>query len=276
MPKDKNFKALVRTRIALTGERYTQARAALDTRRPDAGMQTALPGWLEALGGPDSYHRTYQVLRTLPPDTVRTVAITGTRHPNWRARRGSCRLLDDLVLTTHSIAALQACLEDLDPRVRRAAVHTLSCQHCKPDGCVVDVRPVFEKALTDANRSVRQMAVGPLMYGTDEPWKRDLLREVETNDPSGVLREWARRRLEELRARDQSDIERRKLPPDLVAKTERHVGKWIAITDGRMIDAGTNPGAMERSARKRGHHDVCLYWVAPGADIAGSVRAGAS
>ena len=50
--------------------------------------------------------------------------------------------------------------------------------------------------------------------------------------------------------------------PELVNKTERHPGKWVAISDGRIIDAGGHYRAMERTARKHGHDDVRTYWVA--------------
>ena len=53
------------------------------------------------------------------------------------------------------------------------------------------------------------------------------------------------------------------LPPDLVAKTERHRGKWVAIAGGRIVDAGGHSIAMERTARKHGLNDVRTYWVAP-------------
>src|SRR5262249_19586286 len=36
-------------------------------------------------------------------------------------------------------------LDDPDLRVRRSALHTLSCQHCKPSGCAPEVQPLFER-----------------------------------------------------------------------------------------------------------------------------------
>lgn len=262
MPQDKDLKRLVRARMTTTGERYTQARAAIDTRGPDHSSDD-LSRWLQALGEADRYHDAYQHLKALPADLLVPLAATGTGHANWRIRRGCCRLLDDLAFTKESFAALETCLADPDPRVRRASVHSLACQHCKPAGCVLDVRGVFQRALQDPSRKVRQMAVGPLLYGSEEDWRLDLLRQVVATDPSATLRGWARRRLESIADRDHSDEERRQLPAELVGKTERHAGKWVAISDGSIIDAGGNPQVMQRTARKHGHDDVCTYWVAP-------------
>jgi hypothetical protein len=170
-------------------------------------------------------------------------------------------LLDDLDFTAESAAALESCLADPEPRVRRSAAHSLTCQRCKPVGCVLDIRPVMERVLKDPSRRVRQMAVGPLTYGSDEPWRLDLLRQVVASDPSPALRSLAHRALQDFEARRRSDLSRRELPEELRVKTERHTGKWVAISEGRIIDAGGHSGAMERTARKHNHEDVRVYWV---------------
>jgi hypothetical protein len=262
MPQDKDFKRLVRTRMAATGEPYTKARSALDTRARDQ-RRDERTGWVDAMAEPATYHEAYRRLKLLSADVLLPLAVEGTLHSDWRIRRGMCRLLDDLAFTDESFAALVRCADDPEPRVRRAAVHSLGCQHCKPDGCVVDVKSVFERALKDPSRKVRQMAVGPLLYGIVEDWRTDLLHQIVSTDPSPILRRWAHLRLEELEFKRQSDVDRRQLPPDLVTKTERHPGKWVAISHGRIIDAGGHYRAMERTARKHGHDDVRTYWVAP-------------
>ncbi len=263
MPQDKDFKRLVRARMTKTGERYTQARAAIDTRGPDHSSDD-LPRWLQALGEADRYHDTYRHLKALPAHLLLPVAVAGTGDANWRIRRGCCRLLDDLAFTKESFAAPRDLSGRPRPRVRRAAVHSQACQACKPAGCVLDVRGVLQRALHDPSRKVRQMAGGPLLYGSEEDWRLDPLRQVVATDPSGTLRGWARRPLESLADRDHSDEERRRhLPAELVVKTERRAGKWVAISGGSIIDAGGNPRVMERTARKHGHDDVRTYWVAP-------------
>lgn len=264
MPKNKDFKALVRARMVATGERYTQARSALAPPSPASSSPPETKALVDQLAEPGTYHQAFGLLRRLPAEILRPLAIAATGDPRWRVRRAACLLLDDLDFTTESFAALQACLEDPEPRVRRSATHSLGCQHCKPEGCMIDVRPVFERALKDRSASVRKMAVGPLTYGPDEPWRIELLRQVAADDPSGKLRAAALSALDHFEYRQMSDLERRSLPEDLRAKTERHVGKWVAVSEGRIIDAGRHSAAMERTARRHGRNDVRLYWVGPG------------
>jgi hypothetical protein len=106
------------------------------------------------------------------------------------------------------------------------------------------------------------MVLGPLCYGSEEPWRLDLLGQVAVTDPSPTLRSLARVGLERFDARRRSNDERTKLPAELKSKTERHTGKWVAISRGRIIDAGGHSGAMVRMAHKHGHLDVKIYWVA--------------
>lgn len=48
-----------------------------------------------------------------------------------------------------------------------------------------------------------------------------------------------------LRTQWESDDRRRQLPPDLVRKTERYAGRWVAIRDGR-ITANSLGGNIDR------------------------------
>ncbi len=159
MPQDKDLKRLVRTRMAATGERYTQAKVAIDARSRADGGWTQL---VAALGDPGTLYRAMARLKALSPDTLRALAVMGTVDANWRVRRACCQLLDDLDFTAESFAALERCLDDPEPRVRRAAVHSLTCERCKPDGCVVDVRRAIERALLDTSADVRKLAIGGL------------------------------------------------------------------------------------------------------------------
>lgn len=263
MPQNKDLKRVVRARMADTGERYTEALTALVGSPRTADTSGGSAGLVAALANVETYHSAFGELKALPSETLLPVAIAGSRHQDWRVRRGCCLLLDDLAFTDESFAALEERLSDPDARVRRAAVHSLSCGHCKPEGCTVEVRPVFERALRDPSRRVRQMVVGPLGYGPEEGWRLDLLRQVAGADPSQMMRRWAQGALDAFEARRASDLARQRLDPELVAKTQRHAGKWVAISGGRIIDAGGHPGAMERTARKHGHQDVIVYWVRP-------------
>jgi hypothetical protein len=193
-------------------------------------------------------------------DWLRPAALSRLDHPDWRVRRGCCRLLDDLSLTPESTLALEKRLTDPHPLVRRAAFHTLSCRHCKPDGCALDVGPLFERMASDPSRRVRSAALHPLTYAhTDEPWTPALLRRFAERDPSAQLRKVAGDFLAVLERRKRSNELRLQLPPELRARTERHPGKWVAIAGGRIV--AVDDPRQTRSAL-RTHPDTVLYWVA--------------
>lgn len=258
MPKDHDFKRLVRARMDDTGERYTQARAALaGDRGADSPLVSdrtrSIVGQLADIELAESARR---YLERLPEPELRAAAIEGLRHPNWRVRRTSARLLDRANLTDESVAALTRALDDEHPQVRRKAVHSLSCWQCKPDSCAVDVRPLFERVIADRSRLVRGMVVGACtLHFPDEQWAVDLVAQVAAADPSEQLRDWAAgTAIRQLRERWDSDELRRTLPPDLVRKTERHPGRWVIIRDGRIIAVDYGSDLDAGAAR---------YWVAP-------------
>lgn len=268
MPKDKDFKRLIRERMAATGERYTVARRTIE--RPSS-TSTAPPAgetvrrWIELLAQRDQAQAAFHRLKCLEPEQLRPATIAGTTHADWRVRRNCCRLLDDLTLTQASIRALTACLDDPEPRVRQAALHSLSCVHCKPDGCVLDYRPLFERMVQDPNAKVRAGVVGLLAWNQSfvEPWAVRLLETTAGDDPSAKLQGYARRGLTRIERQRATDAARRSLPPDLRQKTERHPGKWVAIVDGRIVTAHWSPGQIRRHTRAFAHETVDIYWVAP-------------
>jgi len=57
-----------------------------------------------------------------------------------------------------------------------------------------------------------------------------------------------------------SDDRRRELEPDVVARTERHGGRWIVIRDGRVVATPGKAGHVFRRELSAGGHQ---YWVAP-------------
>lgn len=260
MPRDRDFKRVVRRRMAATGERYTTARAALEpgTR----GSPRHLDGLVRELSRAQDAPSAYAALRALPARRLRPLARAGLDDPDWRVRRSCARLLDDLALTPASTAALERCLDDPHPLVRRAALHTLSCKHCKPDGCTLDVRPIFERMASDPNRRVRSAVLHPLTWAYDqESWAPELLRRFAERDPSAQLRGVARDFLAVLERRSVSDQRRRQLPPELRAKTERHYGKWVAVSGGAIVAVG-DPRAIRHAVRT--WPDTVLYWVGKG------------
>ena len=189
MAKDHDFKHLVRERMQDTGERYTEARAALAGQR-DAGDRVVSDRTRSLLGqladvGLAAASRDH--LARLPEPERRAAAIEGLRHESWRVRRTCAQLLDRVDLTPESVAALTRALEDEHPQVRRKAVHTLTCENCKPNGCAVDVRPVFERAIGDPSSLVRSMVVHVCtLHFFDRQWAIDLVAGVAASDKSAT------------------------------------------------------------------------------------------
>jgi hypothetical protein len=118
-------------------------------------------------------------LARLPEPERRAAAIEGLRHKSWRVRRTCAQLLDRVDLTPESVAALTRALDDEHPQVRRKAVHTLTCENCKPNGCAADVRPAFERAIGDPSSLVRSMVVHACtLHFFDRQWAIDLVAGV--------------------------------------------------------------------------------------------------
>jgi HEAT repeats len=260
MPKDHDFKRLVRARMADTGERYTQARTALAGQREagDPLVSDRTRSLLGQLADVELAAVSRSHLERLPEPERRATAIEGLAHESWRVRRTCALLLDRVDLTPESAAALTRALDDEHPQVRRKAVHTLTCENCKPNGCAVDVRPIFEHAIRDPSSLVRSMVVHvcSLLF-FDQQWAIDLVAVVAAADPSLRLRESAAAAIGSLRKFWDSDDRRRGLEPDIVARTERYPGRWIVIRDGRVF-AGEHR-AFGRELKAGG----CSYWVAP-------------
>lgn len=263
MPTDKDFKRLVRQRMADTGERYTDARAALavdslphsETR---SMLQMAPKGarWIELLGDAQHNQGAFALLKELPAEELRPLAVDGTRHANARVRRRSCQLLDDLSLTPESISALEDCAADSDPRVRAAALHTLSCEHCKPDGLCLDQRIIAQRAASDHSATVRRGVAMGLSWNPkhSDDWAVAVATRFRS-DPSAEIRRYAQAALDRIDRQRRTDAERRQLPQGLRRKTERHPGKWVAIVEESI--AAVNPPPSWR----RRHREAQLYFV---------------
>ena len=270
MPTDKDFKRLVRQRTAATGETYTAARAALASeprgpRRPEASAtRRRQERWIELLADPEQAEGAFALLKALAEDELRPLLVAGSRHASWRVRRRCCRLLDDLTLVPETIAALTERLDDDHPKVRRAAMHALACEHCKPDGCALDVRPLFLRMIEDPNAGVRSTVVGPLTWRNDAQWATVLLERVAASDPSAELRALAQQGLDRHQLQADSDAARRALPDELRRTTERHRGKWVAVADGRIIGVAVFEGGLRRVIKGTAHGgEAAVYWVAP-------------
>jgi HEAT repeats len=245
MPIDKDLKRLVRARMAETDENYTTARAGLVPAVPRVDLRALV----SRLADPGTAAAAAAALKAQPPKRLVPALVAGLESHEWRVRRSCCRLLDDLDFTPGSLAALRRALDDPDPRVRRSALHTLSCQHCKPSGCGVDVQPLFERMARDPNRRVRDAVLNPLGWQRHGPWAERLVEYMAVNDPSEKLRENARGILAAKALERAADAERRRLPERLRRKTERHPFQWVAL-DGERLVAGSPSAAIAWDLRR--------------------------
>jgi HEAT repeat protein len=249
--------------MADTGERYTEARAALVAQRGagDRVVSDRARSLLGQLADVGLAAVSRDRLARLPEPERRAAAIEGLRHGNWRVRRTCAQLLDRVDLTAEAVAALTRALDDEHPQVRRKAVHALTCENCKPNGCAVDVRPVFERAIGDPSSLVRSMVVHACtLHFFDRQWAVDLVAGVAASDKSARLRESAADAIGWLRWHWESDDRRRELEPGVVARTDRYPGRWIVIRDGRVV---TTPGKAGRIFRRELSAGGRQYWVAP-------------
>src|SRR5262245_33192515 len=241
MPVDKDLKRLVRARMAATKENYTTARAAL----VPAVHRFDLRALVSQLHDPATAGTAVTTLKAQPPKRLVPALVTGLGSSHWRVRRSCCRLLDDLDFIPESLAALQRALDDPDPRVRRSALHTLSCQHCKPSGCALEVQPLFERMARDPSRRVRDAVLSPLGWQRHGSWAERLVAYMAVNDPSEQLRAHARGILARKAFERTADAERRRLPERLLRKTERHPFRWVAL-DGERLVAGSRSKTIAR------------------------------
>jgi hypothetical protein len=237
--------------MAATQENYTRARAALVLEVPEADEPPSAHGvggidgvdgvdlraHIAQLAEPETARPAAGTLRAVPPERLIPALIEGLKSEEWRVRRSCCRLLDDLDFTPESVAALQGALNDSDPRVRRSALHTLGCQHCKPSGCALEIGPLFERMAGDPSRRVRQAVLYPLGWQRRGPWAERLVERMAASDPSEQLREHARRILVRKAFERAADAERRRLPEGVRRKTDRHPYKWVGL-DGERLVAG--------------------------------------
>ena len=89
--------------------------------------------------------------------------LWGLSHPNARVRRGCAGFLDHHA-TDACIPQLRwVALHDPASKVRRVAVHSVTCQQCKPSPLTGDlVGLLVQVALEDPTRRVREKAIGGL------------------------------------------------------------------------------------------------------------------
>ena len=111
-------------------------------------------------------------------------AIWGLCHPNVRVRGGCAGFMDHHGTDACFAPLRQVALHDPAPSVRRMAVHSATCQECKPCPLTGDlVGLLVEVALRDPNRRVRLHALWGLHRPQDPRAVAALKSILEQADP---------------------------------------------------------------------------------------------
>lgn len=89
--------------------------------------------------------------------------LWGLSHPNARVRRGCAGFLDHHATDTCIPQLRRAALHDPASKVRRVAVHSVTCRQCKPSPLSGDlVGLLIQVAQSDPHRRVREKAIAGL------------------------------------------------------------------------------------------------------------------
>lgn len=133
-------------------------------------------------------------------------------HPNPSVRWRCLDLLDHHGDTTIGPTVVRA-LGDPVPRVRRHALHALTCTKCRVGPLAVDVVGELVRVVReDANEKVRLQATDTLGRVRD-PRARAALEHVAADDPSEIVRATARRLIDDPRVSYQGSmrVQRRRI-----------------------------------------------------------------
>lgn len=149
-------------------ESWTKLKKHIQFLSENAERQAYLQQQVERLGAPRGDWRTLlSAARELDQagQAGLEAVIVGLAHLNSMVRRECAGYLDHRG-TDACVSRLQfMALHDPVPNVRRIAVHSLSCQRCKPCQLTGDIVGVLvQAALSDLNMRVRQEAVSGLCW----------------------------------------------------------------------------------------------------------------
>ncbi len=126
---------------------------------------------------------------------VRDAILEATTSPDWKVRAGAAAVLDHAEQDPEVEQALRTAATDPDARVRDAAFHSLSCGHCKPDGCLADdsVELLAQGLLSDPSVRIRRKIAGGMMWGQQGrgPSVVAAFRTVLARDTDRTLRDRA-------------------------------------------------------------------------------------
>ncbi|HLJ66853.1 MAG TPA: HEAT repeat domain-containing protein [Chloroflexota bacterium] len=129
---------------------------------------------------------------------VMDALIAGIEHPGPAIRYACAGAMDHLA-DARCIGPLRRLLDDPVPRVRRMALHALSCDACKLSPLPTDddfVALAIERALHDPSIQVRRHAVAELSARCDDPRALQALTAIAARETDGaIIRQvrWARR-----------------------------------------------------------------------------------
>ena len=117
-------------------------------------------------------------------DDGMAAVLWGLSHPNVQIRRECAAFLDHHGTDACFAQLQQVALHDPAPSVRRMAVHSASCQECKPCPLTGDlVGLLIEVALSDTNRRIRLHALWSLHRPQDARAIAALKSILEDGDP---------------------------------------------------------------------------------------------
>src|SRR5215469_5606501 len=134
-----------------------------DTLDPTPELQTLV----EQLGPRDTRMAAEIALASRGEAGI-AAAIWGLSHPDVLVRRECAAFMDHHATDACFEPLQQVALHDSAPSVRRMAVHSASCQECKPRPLTGDrVGLLVEVALSDTNRRVRLNALWALHQPQD-------------------------------------------------------------------------------------------------------------
>ena len=110
-----------------------------------------------------THSRAFPALRASGEVDLPLLRLGARSHPVPSMRWRCLTLLDHLDGDDSVPVFIEALFEDPVPRVRRHALHALSCERCKEAPLCVDIAPLLERcAATDDNAKVRAQAEATL------------------------------------------------------------------------------------------------------------------
>jgi hypothetical protein len=130
-------------------------------------------------------------------NAVVTTLIAGLRHPDSRVRYGCAGALDHFG-DIQADAPLRVLLDDPVPRVRRMALHALSCDACKLESIPHDhdlVVLLARHALHDSSINVRRHAAYALVSRQDDPQATAAIDQLWREETDPVIQRTLRRAL---------------------------------------------------------------------------------